>query len=567
MASYPAGYNADPVLPLVVIKDIAGVEQFRWEPDQLVAVPPGTRNFTLESWSLHGGINTDHGMAELLIDDRNNLLTETTNLNREVKIKNGWELIIQLGKSDTTLNTWFVGVIQEPELIRPSAKLQQILITASGWGVLTAHRISRMQRFQKKLADGLGVDTTDTNAKVSEIFKDVLVDTDHLAHTGLGQIGIGVVGVGDIDVKLPDYQRSFQTFGVQLSELSNIGGGLYGIDATKDAFLRRRGGTDSGFLISNHLESGDLHFLLTKNWDQLKTMFLRNERIGHKDTTIGFGYTHIHGVGAQHATIDIENTAANAIFDLNTNNLAIPFTPTKDNVAKIALFLSKVGVVDKNLHVCIIGEDGAAEPNVDDLRKRVVIDSQRLEREITTGGIFFEISFDKISISVREKLFIQIDKYPDAGELRIDFQTGTGAYFTDADKVPPWTSNVGDMKIRTYHARTMHIISTNTVSAKKLRTKETTFSLVDFPDEDTATRAMESLSDVYGKKKRIYSPLLVSPPTNLLDMGKTLRLLDKFNGLDQTVDIVGYNISGSAYNPQTALGANEMTIFVEDLHL
>lgn len=562
--SYPVGYNADGELPLIIIYDIDGVEQFRWEPDQLVASPPGTRDFKLGSWFVHMGVNTDHGLAEILIDDRNNALTESVDLNRECKIKNGWEILIKAGKSVGDLHDDFVGVINEPEVIRPGSKEQQILISAAGWGINTAYRVTRIRRYQEKDSGGLIVDATDVNAKVSEIFKDVLEDTDHLAHQGLGQIGITVTDVDDIDIKLPDFQREFHSFGLSLSELANIAGALYGVDSSKNAFLRRRNSTDSGFLISNHLDPADPHYLLTKNWDQTKLMILRNKILSYKDSTIGFGNTHIHGIGSQHDTLDIDKTASNAVFDLNSDNLAIPFTTTRDNVSKVALFLSKVGTVDKSLHVCIIGEDGAGAPNIDDLRKRVVIQADRLDREVTTGGNYFEVGFDKIPATSREKLFIQIDKYPDSGELRIDYQTGSGTYYTDADKVPPWTAPTGDMRIRTYHSKTMHIIGTNTVAAKKLRTKEAVFSMIDFPNEESALVAMEALLEVHTKRKRIYSPLIVSVPTNKIPLAKTVRLLDKFNGLDQTVDIIGFDKNGSAYDG-TARGINDCAVHVESL--
>lgn len=558
--SYPAGYDAKGLCPQIILKNKAGTEQYRYEHPNIDNTP--TQEFNLVSWFIEAGVNSNHGMAQILIDDRDNDLLDLTKNRRSVKIKNSWEMIINLGKDEAGLEVWFDGIIEEAEIIRPSANLQYILVTAFGWGIRTAHRLAKMSRFQLKNSGGLTLDSSDTNARVSELFKDVFEDDDVPAFRGLGQESITVTGVDTIDIKLPDYQRDFQTYALMLNELAAIPGSLYGVDPTKDAFLRLRGTTFGGYLITNDTENPAV---LTTNWDQGKLLIMRNTEYRVKESVIDTGFTVGIGIGAQHDTLDHDQTSANATLDLSSTNYAFEFDPIKDNVRKIALFLSKTGTLVKDLTVSIVGEDSGGGPNEDDIRKRVVIPASRLQSELGSSK-YFEILFEKIPVTFGEKLFVFIKKYGDATNyVSIDYQTGSGTYYTSADALT-WSSNTGDAKFRTYHSKTMHIIGQNCVARRSHRSKEMPINFQDFPDENTATQAMEGLLDTRGKIKALYSPITVSTPDARPDLGKTVRFKDVFNGKDVSLDMIGYSLGGTAFDKNN-MGAVDMVVLVEEWFL
>lgn len=552
--SYPTGFDARGLSPRIIIKDKDGVLKFTWEHKNIDPSP--IQDFDLIDWHIDGGVNTFHGIGTLLIDDRNQALLDNTDLARPIKIKNGWEMIIELGKDQAGLETWFDGIIEEPELIEEEGIITKIQITAIGFGVRTAHRFSRIRRFQKKTSDGLALDNTDNNAKVSEIFKDVLKDTDHLAFPGSGTEPITVVGVDDIDIKLPDFQRDFQSLGILLNELANIAGALYGITPLKDAFLRLRGVTPSGFLITNKLTD-----LKTTGWPVAKLLISRQERFNYKESTIDSGYTILHGTGAQHDILDVDQTSANAVQDINPDDVSFGFTAKFDNISKVAVFLSKVGTVDKDLHVCIVDKDAGGGPNRIAIKQRITVRAERLDREVTTGGNYFEISFnEKIALEANTEYFILLGGYPDAGELRVDYQTGTGTYYLND------ASQVGDVKFRTYHSKTMHIIGQNVIARQSLRNKEHVMNLSDFPNEQTALVAMEGMLENLAKIKRIYNPIVCSAPDNYLDIGKTCEVIDGATGLEDTVDLMGFSIGGGAFDGGN-LGAENMLVYVNKVYL
>ena len=551
--SYPPGFNAAGLAPRITIKDKDGVLKFTWEHDAIDPTP--IKDFDLVAWAVDGGVNTYHGIASILIDDRNQALLDSTDLGRPIKIKNSWEMIIELGKDQAGLETWFDGIIEEPELIEEQGTITKIQITAIGFGIRTAHRKTRIRRYQKKTSDGLSLDSTDTNARISELFKDILEDTDHLAFPGLGTEPITVTGVDTIDIKLPDLQRDFQSFGMVLNELANIGGALYGVTPLKDAYLRLRGVTPSGFLITNKLTD-----LKTTGWPSAKLMITRQQRLNYKESTIDSGYTIIHGTGAQHDVLDADQTAANAIQDIAGADVSFGFTPKFDNISKVAVFLSKVGTIDKDLHVCVVDKASGGGPERTAIKQRVVVPFARLEREVTTGGIYFEVSFKKILLEANTEYFILLGNYPDSGELRVDYQTGTGTYYlSDA-------SQVGDVKFRTYHSKTMHIIGQNVIARQSLRDKEHTMNLSDFPNEESALIAMEGMLENLAKIKRIYNPIVCTAPDDYVDLGKTCQVIDGATGLEDTVDLMGFSIGASSYEGGN-LGAENIMIYVAKVYL
>ncbi len=551
--SYPTGFDARGLAPKIIIKDKDGALKFTWEHKNIAVSP--IQDFPLIGWQVDGGVNTFHGIASIIIDDRNQNLLDLTDLGRPIKIKNGWEMIIDLGKDAAGLQTWFDGIIVEPEMIQEQGIITKIQIAAIGFGIRTAHRKTRIRRYQKKTSDGLSLDATDTAVKVSELFKDILIDTDHLAFPGLGQETITVAGVDDIDIKLPDLQRDFQSFGLVLNELANIAGALYGITPLKDAFMRLRGRTPSGFLITNKLTD-----LKTTGWPKAKLLISRMERFNYKESTIDGGYTIIHGTGAQHDVLDADQTSANAIQDINPSDVSFPFVAKFDNISKVGLFLSKVGTIDKDLHVCVVDKGTGAGPLRTAIKQRVVVPFARLEREVTTGGVYFEVSFNKIPLEANNTYFILLGNYPDTNELRIDYQTGTGSYYLND------ALQTGDVKFRTYHSKTMHIIGQNVVARQSLRDKEHVINLQDFPNEETATIAMEGMLEAMAKINRIYNPIVCSAPDDYLDLGKTCEVIDGATGLEDIVDLMGFSIGGSALEGGN-LGAENILIYVNKVYL
>lgn len=550
MSNQLYGYDPLGLVPKIIIKNVkTGATVYTYEAKQLGT----TRDFKLESWNLTGGVGNNHGSFECIIDDTANLLTDDT-IRAKSTIKNQWKVLVYLGKRSTSINLWFTSFIHGVRLVRLGTNSQKFRLFAIGQGVRNHDRLINAEFYQKKDANGLDLDETDNDAKISEIITKLIENSEFYAYPTLGTEGFTTVGIEDIDVKMPNFIKRYEPLGVALSELANIAGCHFGVSAAGDVYLRYRGSASSGFLITN-----DLDGLEWQNWDNNKKMVLKNAPNWWEDGTIEAGIPFLYGVGPDHVTLDYAQTSANATFDLSTYFIAIPFDPTKDNILKISPYLSKNATPTKPLTICIIGDDGAGAPNPDDIRLKKIIRTEELVAQLGSAK-YFEVSFEKIPVEPNVTLYIYIEKYQDATNyIGWDYQTGAGTYFRSATgAVGSFTSQTGNFKVRTFHGDSMVIILENTVSRKSFPDREDTVDMKEFTEEEMAVTALIGLSDSIGKERRIYSGIKVAPPTTPFDLGKTVKIHDKFNNLTIDTDIIGYSIGGGAKE------VNEMEITIEE---
>ena len=95
------------------------MEKYRYETTVTTSSVSPQQDFTLSELKVHNGSNTDYGYAILKIDDRDNLLTDTTNNIRDSKIERQWDIQIYFGKSQPLLQRWFYGKIFDVDIVRP----------------------------------------------------------------------------------------------------------------------------------------------------------------------------------------------------------------------------------------------------------------------------------------------------------------------------------------------------------------------------------------------------------------------------------------------------------------
>lgn len=555
----PAGYDPTPLSPKIEILDENDVVQYTYESDAIHASGNGTQDFALEEWNIHRGVNTDHGSCVLTIDDENKDLLDLTDARRESKINGTWKVRVSLGKNSTNVNEWFRGFIlgNDPEFPNPIETKHRIFVT--GEGVKTAYYKTLIRFFQKKLSDGETLDTTDLDAKVSELFKRLVTDTDHYP-IPVDALGFSTTDVQDIDIKIPDYQKNFESIGQCLNELASVASAYYGIDIGA-AYLRRRDSVDSQFLITNM----DYSDIIKDNWDQDKTCYLMNSTRGWKNDFTDFGIAFFNGLNTQKPIKDQEQTSANASLDLSSKHFAFPITPDKDNILKIAPFLAKIGTVTDDLTIKILGDDGTGKPNSTDKRISKVIRGAQLQSELTVSK-YFEVLFNKYPIVPGTKLFCTFEQYVDTVNYpTLDYQTLTGEYF-DSTNGTSWTSRVGDVKFRQYAAKTINVYCENTVASRKFPgiQRQMNVPLSNLKSNAMALVTLAGVAVSRGKQRRQYPSFAVSPPTTPLGLGKTLRYIDIRTGLEFSPNLIAYDIGGSAFNVESNLGAKEISLTVEE---
>ncbi len=560
LATIPTGYDPTPLAPKIEILDENDVIQYTYESDAINAGGNGTQDFDLELWNLHRAVNTDHGNAVIVIDDPDKDLLDLTDARRDSKILPMWKFRMYLGKDHTNVSEWFRGFIlgNNPDFPNPVETKHRLF--AVGEGVKTAYYKTVMRYFQKKNSDDT-LDMTDDTAKISEIYKRLIQNTDH--HPAVvAPLGFTVNGVRDINVKVPDFQKNFESIGAACNELASMGGAYYGIDLG-DAYLRRRDGVDSGFLVTNM----DYDSILKDNWDQDKVAYLHPTPRGWNNNFSDFGISLFHGLNTQKAIKDKEQTVGGASLDLSASYHSFEIIPSKDNVLKIAPFLAKVGgtITDSSLTIKLMGDDGAGKPNHNDVRLTRIIKGAQLQDELAVGK-YFEILFNKFSIIPGTKIHCVLDKFADAVNYpTLGYKPLAGTYHTSADGIT-WTAQSDDVRFKEFAAKTTHVLCENTVASKKFpgMSRQMNVPMGNFASTDLALVRLAGIAISRGKQRRQYPSFKVSAPTTPFGLAQTFRFIDKRTGIEFSPNLIAYDLGGSAYDPQSNLGANEIELTVEE---
>ncbi len=480
-----------------------------------------------------------------------------------------------MGKSSSDLNRWFNGKILEVKVIRPDTNLQQIQLTCAGWGERLKCRTTKIKRFQDKDdATGLVLDDTDTTARVSEIVKDIIEDTDHYLDDGLGtETGITVTGVQTIDIKLADFQQVGQTWASAISQLATYGNAYWGLDQDRDLYFHTPMTQDGGFLFTNNLAGAD-----AVGWDSKKLGFLNRTPVEWVDTTFGAGISILHGLGANVHTLVVDrNPTPNSTFNFKDNYLAIEFVPNCDNIEKISCSFNKNGTPanagDMTIFLCGEDRDASGKPSLgNNLRAKGTLHSTKLGDIASSGRSWHEIGFNTVGgvpVAPNDKLYLVFKKFGDATDnIVIERDTaGTENFFTSAGGVDgTWSAAATDgFLMRVWTNNTIDITLENTSSVKKYGKREVVFSFGQNVQEETAREALIAVSDVLGKEKRTYSQVFVTPVTDKIPLGKKCRIQDSTSGLDTEADVVAVDVAMRA-DDNTNLGARNLVLTLEESH-
>jgi hypothetical protein len=369
--------------------------------------------------------------------------------------------------------------------------------------------------------------------------------------------------VVDTDIKLPDLQTDFESWASILDFLASAGKSLYYIDPDLRVYYGDPNSNDSGFLFTNDLDVSNLD---SQNWDSTKIGYIRNIPINFGDSSYEGAFSVLHGFGGVKDTLDLDVTTTNATYTAHeTNYIAIPITPTKDNISKIALKLSKTGNPANDANIQIIGQDGSGTPEELDLRIAFKFPKNKVAALTSTPSMTEIAMTETLNVVPRTQIYVVINKYGTSGnEINADYQTGTGTYYTSTDGVT-WGSNVGRFAIRTYHSKAINVTLENTTAKNKYGTREKAIPFRNKIDEATVREALINASENLAREKRTYSGVIVSAPTARIPLGKFCRLYDKFNGLDIKAQIVGVDLEMMA-GTESNIGTNRISLTLSDYH-
>ena len=562
-----AGYDPRELSPKIIITDYDGATQYTYESSTIATTP--TQDFKLTDLRIKMDGNGDYGNATLTIADNGSALVDAT-LRKGALIKRQWDIQIYLGKTSSTLQRWFYGKIVSANVIRPGTGQQSIVIDCVGWGVILKERITRIVRNQDKDADGISLDDTDTKTRLDNLILDMFTKVDHQVDENIPQISSITAALANpgldattLDIKVANVNELGNTYAGFISRIAGLANADWYVDADRRLIVRDAFSYDSGFLFTNNLTGLD-----AAGWSATKIGYLKNQVLGWSDSTFDSLYSFIHGFGHFAPSLDVGySTAPDAADNLDTSWIAIPIAPTRDNIFKIALRMTRTGTPASAHELRIVGDDGAGNPDPTDIRRVIRIAKETLQAlGTTTPAEWAEYPVTpKLEITPDEQLYIEFPKYGTATDtVNINYKAGVGTYKTSTDGTT-WSNATGSPAHRIYSAKRLMTTLENTVVSQKLpEPREKLLPIRADLEEQTVRQAMIQAGFILGKQRRAYEDVVITPTTDRIPLASYCRLQDSKSGLDIKAIIDSYEIEMHSNNNR--LGADSIKLSLDELY-
>lgn len=562
-----AGYDPRELSPKIIITDYDGATQYTYESETIATSP--TQDFKLTGLKIQMNGNGDYGNATLIIADNDSSLVDAT-LRKGALIKRQWDIQIYLGKTSATLQRWFYGKIVSANVIRPGTGQQGIAITCVGWGVILKERITRIIRNQDKDADGIALDDADTKTRLDNLILDMFTKVDHQVDENIPQISSITAALANpgldattLDIKVANVNELGNTYAGFISRIAGLANADWYVDADRRLIVRDALAYDSGFLFTNNLTGLD-----ATGWSTTKIGYLKNQVFGWTDSTFDSLYSWIHGFGHFAPSLDVGySTQPDAADNLDNTWIAIPIAPTRDNIFKISLRMTRTGTPASAHELRIVGDDGAGNPDPTDIRRVIRIAKETLQAlGTTTPADWAEYPVTpKLEITPDEQLYIEFPKYGTATDtVNINYKAGVGTYKTSTDGTT-WTTPVGSPAHRVYSAKRLMTSLENTVVSQTLpEPREKLLPIRADLEEQTVRQALIQAGFILGKQRRAYQDVIITPTTDRIPLASYCRLQDSKSGLDIKAIIDSYEIEMSTQNNR--IGADSIKLSLDELY-
>lgn len=562
-------FNPKESAPEIYIYDYDGVLQYQYQTLTTQSSP--TQNFRLTDLSVTNEMNGSYGHATLMIEDNQGLLIDSSK-RKKVKIQREWDIQIYFGKDNAGLQRWFYGKIKSASVLRPGTAVQRIVVNCVGWGQILKARITQMKRNQAKQSNGIDLDTSDDSTKIYNLLLDVFEDTDHQVDENIPQINsIGAVVTEDginqnvTDVSIANINELNNTYAGYISRLVGAINADWLIDYDKRFIVRDANFYDSGFLLTNNLSG-----TTAQNWDSTKLMYIKNEPFSWEDSSFETMYSWIHGFG--HFTPALnqkEETTPDATDNMDDEFLSIPFTPTVDNIFKVAVRLTKTGTPASDGYMEIRGDDGTGKPSLTDIRRKVRIKQSILQGlGTTTPAGWYEIPITpKLEFEAGTPLHLVFLKYGDASNtFNLDYKSGSGTYYVSTDD-STWSIATGKVNFRMYDAKRLMTTVENTVLSQRFpNQREKLFPIRADLEAQTVRQTMIVASEALGRERRVYENVVATMPDKRIPLASFIRFEDVTTGLDIKAQIISYTVEMHAGDNMSNIGASTITLTLDDIH-
>lgn len=316
-------------------------------------------------------------------------------------IDEGNEILFEIGKTSSTTKI-MRGVIESWEIKEDQKDFMHLRIQGPDWGSdILKHRVVNGQWVQKKNAAGTAVDTTDTTTTIKQIVLDLLQKDQSYPFYLNGSVitaedqGIVVdtANVAPIDYQIAVFNANMEFLDDKLQELDDLGGAIHYVDPDKNFIMKQ-------VFPSNTALPAEI-LLVDDNSDSVGTTWVSGNvgLIAPGSTYLRTLEHHkrvLYGVGGENEAVDQSSTDTTSQTQLDTVWIAQSFTPVRNNVSKIVVWLSKVGTPTEDF-VLELREDNSNAPTGSVIRS-IIKNKSFLDATGTTASpITFEITDDLIA--------------------------------------------------------------------------------------------------------------------------------------------------------------------------
>ena len=525
--SLPNDFNPEGLSPHIIVYDNNWKKRLEYVHENIDE--DGVRDFILQSWRISGGVNSDAGNCNIVIED---FSTEHT-----LKIKPDW--IIQIYLYDTQEQLWFTGIIHQPGLTRAGYGQQTINVSAYGYSHGLTNRFISVTKAAYESANGILSD--DTGIKISELAKFCIHNDAMLIPPADPNL---TLDVEDIDIKLGSFEKENQSQAIVLAELANIVGGVYGITPELALYFRSLN-TNSGKTITNDKLNS------YRNED---LYIIRNQEYTIRDSATKRAYTNLIGLDITIQAAIIPDNGGTDRANTSYDYIGFSLDSLPGELEDIQVFLQD------------------REPGDGDLNWKVTNNNWN-SNEIASGTI----PESTLNALGAEGNWVTLGTIPAAennNSRRLWFDNSHSSYYIlvkdgvgsykRAFSTDTWngaTTQIGQLRIRSTRETSTILKAQNTTLKKTHRDSESMEFLSEKPEGETATVLFEGLLNQAAKIRRIYSPVIVHANGSPPPLGKRMKFIDKFNGLRTNPVLIGYDIEA---NHTTKLTAIDLQLELED---
>ena len=374
--SYPAGFESRPAYPDFAIYDDQLAKFTHHFRHAAIGGPdighPASTSLKPISYELRRGVNTDAGNCEIVVQDHDSELVERDT--GKCKIRIGSRLFFYFARGGQQFRKlWFSGEIAETGVSRPSYNQQFVKLTSLGIGNRLAHIYVNVDFSESSPTDG--------NARISELVKRVLTNTD--IRIAGSDPGLGTADIETTEIRLPHLKRDYQTMALIISELANLSDSVYGVNQTisqtPNLFFFPRGSKRSNFLITNDITNPAP---ITRDWPVECLCYMRNKGYDFSDSQVTTGFGKIIGAGVEDDfSVD---PIYNAILNESVSHIGIPFQVSRPELSELSVHMNHTAGPIPEFTILKV-----SDANQDD--GDVVVESQRAAQTVATTRKWYKV--------------------------------------------------------------------------------------------------------------------------------------------------------------------------------